>query len=297
MMNSAYISEALGLPQIKDPSCVQLADRTVTYSVLGDPGLTRCVIYHHGIPGSRCEAAFLHRAALDQGISILSINRPGIGGSSPDPAFTPAQWPALVEELLRLLGVERCAVLGVSGGAPYALALAATLKQATQLLLVSGVAPLCAPNALHKVVLLNRLGLRTIRAIPHSALPIAGAIRTLFLLNPSAFVKGMTIGLGEDDKAKFKAPGVEELFALNFSEHFAQDASTFARELRTIATPWNVPHVTVPTSLWHGDDDRIVSHTMAAFLNKTLPHSRLTIIPGKGHLVVAELAHELCALI
>jgi len=299
MSNLEHIPEVVRLPQLEIPSLVQLDDKTVTYSIIGHPGLTRCAVYHHGVPGSRREAAFLHRAALEQGVSILSIDRPGIGGSSPASTFTPSDWPALVKAMVQSLGIEKFTIIGVSGGAPYALAVAATLsQQVSQLLLISGVAPLKAPNALHNVVLPNRLGLRTVEAVPKSASLIARLIRTLFLSDTSAFIKGMTLGLGKDDRAKFKAPGVKELFALNFGEHFTNDATTFARELRTL-TRWQIPHVpeSVPATLWHGDDDRIVSVAMAQYLHEKISHSRLTIIPGKGHLVVADLAEELCSLI
>jgi pimeloyl-ACP methyl ester carboxylesterase len=60
-------------------------------------------------------------------VRVVSTDRPGYGGSSPQAGRGLADWPAHVAALADHLGVERFAVLGASSGGPYAVACAALL--------------------------------------------------------------------------------------------------------------------------------------------------------------------------
>ena len=102
-----------------------LADgRTLGYTVYGDAGATsRTVFYQHGFPGSRYEAATWDAGALRHGIRLVAADRPGCGASTNQPNRTLLDWPADILALASHLGAVKFAILGVSGGGPYTLAL------------------------------------------------------------------------------------------------------------------------------------------------------------------------------
>ncbi|PSN67535.1 alpha/beta-hydrolase [Corynespora cassiicola Philippines] len=89
----------------------------------------RPILYMHGLPGSRIEAAAYHDLGLELGARIVSVDRPGIGWSSPHPGRKLLDFPKDVGELAEHLGLESYAVMGVSGGGPYVLACAAALPR------------------------------------------------------------------------------------------------------------------------------------------------------------------------
>ena len=63
-------------------------------------------------------------------VSLISVDRPGYGDSSPPPAgYSYAQWTDDVAQLADALGVKRFCVVGHSSGGPYALAAAALLPE------------------------------------------------------------------------------------------------------------------------------------------------------------------------
>jgi len=112
-------------------SVITLADgRKIGYAQYGDQN-GKAVIILHGIPGSRLENALFDDNAKDLGIRIIGIDRPGIGWSSPDPR--PLKERKVldhakdVEALAEHLRLDSYAVIGVSGGGPYALACARAL--------------------------------------------------------------------------------------------------------------------------------------------------------------------------
>lgn len=120
--------------------------RLLSYSTVNlgsEPGsgateAEHCLLYLHGFPGCRLEAEMVGRAALEQGLreslesqgigqtAVVSIDRPGFGGSSP----RGSRWSLLdvasdVMCLVDALGIKVFSVMGISGGGPHALAVGA----------------------------------------------------------------------------------------------------------------------------------------------------------------------------
>ena len=108
---------------------LQLPDgRQLTYTEHGPKGGVP-LIYNHGFTSSRREyealAPLVEAAGL--GVRVIAVDRPGIGGSTFDPDRTIGGWAEDVAFLVDHLGIGRFSVMGVSGGGPYALSVAAGL--------------------------------------------------------------------------------------------------------------------------------------------------------------------------
>lgn len=96
-------------------------------------------LYFHGHPGSRLEARFVAEAAVRAGVRLIGVDRPGLGLSDYQPRRRVADWPDDVVQLVNQLRLQRVAVLGCSGGAPYALVCANRLAdRVTACAIVSG---------------------------------------------------------------------------------------------------------------------------------------------------------------
>ena len=102
---------------------VRLADgRSITFSAAG-PADGFPVVYCHGAIGSpRWRTPDLDRLVERLSIRYLVINRPGFAGSDPSPGRTVLDFARDVGTVMRMLGHRRFSVVGVSAGAPYALA-------------------------------------------------------------------------------------------------------------------------------------------------------------------------------
>src|SRR5262245_36926099 len=98
---------------------VTLSDgRVLSYAEHGDPEGTP-IIYNHPLPGAR-NFNLEERSLRAVAGRSFTLERPGIGLSTRAPGRTLADWPADVAEFADALGIERFAVVGVSGGGPYA---------------------------------------------------------------------------------------------------------------------------------------------------------------------------------
>lgn len=98
--------------------------RSITFSAAG-PRDGFPIVYCHGAIGSpRWRTPQLDGQIERLRIRYLVVNRPGFGGSDSSPGRTVADFAADLEDVLDALGHERFSVVGVSAGAPYALACA-----------------------------------------------------------------------------------------------------------------------------------------------------------------------------
>jgi hypothetical protein len=84
--------------------------RKLGYAQYGSPN-GKAILYHHGFPGSRIEAAAFHELSSELGLRMIAIDRPGHGWSSPHPASKLLDWPKDVERLTEHLGLESYSVL------------------------------------------------------------------------------------------------------------------------------------------------------------------------------------------
>lgn len=221
---------------LRTEECTLPDGRTLAYTTAGAPR-GRPVIAHHGTPGSRLFAALLSEPAADSGVRLVVPDRPGYGRSSPPPrGWTWRDWEDDLVELLAAESIHQCAVLGFSGGGPFALA-AANGDRATRLGLVSTVVPPAR----------NRLA--TLSTVP-------GALRVLFRLSKTvASITGPDAVVGQYTDRSVSDP-VATAVSDDFHEALRQGTRAVARETRLFARESLEPgQVDVPVRAWHGTRD------------------------------------------
>jgi pimeloyl-ACP methyl ester carboxylesterase len=134
------------------PGDVLLSDGgRLAYTEWGDPA-GRPVLEFRGLPSSRRGDALDLAALTRAGVRRITVDRPGVGFSDPQPGRTMLDWPNNVRAVADTLGLKSFAVLGTSGGGPYAAACAFALPdRVNRAVIVSGLGPLDRPGALDGV--------------------------------------------------------------------------------------------------------------------------------------------------
>src|SRR5512143_3551033 len=129
--------------------------RRLGYAEFGDPR-GKPVLFFHGYPGSRWDGAETGHAAERMGVRLIVPYRPGMGLSDYQTKRRLLDWPTDVVELAHALGLDDFAVIGYSGGGPYALACAFQLgTRLSAVGVIAGVGPLTEPGALDGMVKTN----------------------------------------------------------------------------------------------------------------------------------------------
>lgn len=258
--------------------------RWLGYAEYGDPA-GRPVFYFQGLPGSRL-AHPDQEVTTQLGARLILIDRPGFGLSDFQPRRALLDWPRDVEEVADRLGTGRFAVIGISGGGPYALACAYAIPhRLTAAAVVAGVAPLYAPGAVQQMPLSRRLGVALARRAPWALRPIL-ALGGNPRRSPERFLRRFSAGMCPADQAVLAAPYLRAMFLRSYAEAARSGVRGMAWELRLFARPWGfrLEDISMPVYLWHGEQDRTTPISMARCVAQTLPRCRPVFLPDQGHL-------------
>ena len=270
---------------IKDKILTLPDGRVMGYCEYGDP-MGMPVLFCHGYPASRLQATLTQSIAKQTGLRIVSADRPGFGLSDPLPGRNLLDWPRDVTVLLDALGLERVAVLGVSGGGPYAMACGYALAaRVSTVSVICGLAPLSAQGVLAHTNWLAWPSYFLARRAPL----VLRTLHTLIILSilrphPERLLRWTMSGSVADRKILERKDILVQITA-SMQESIRQGVTGVTSEFQLFARDWgfNLSGIQVPVHLWQGDRDTTVPLYHARYLAEVLPNATLTIVPGEGH--------------
>ncbi len=267
-------------------SLIRLNDgRALGYMECGDPQGSP-VFYFHGFPGSRLEVMLVSQSAIRQNVHLIGIDRPGYGTSDNKPGRKLTDWPDDVVELADHFGFDRFAVLGASGGAPYAAACAYKIPdRLTAAGIVCGLGPIRTPRDLFGMTWINRFGLRLIGRVPMFAklafIPAAFFLRYF----PQKVLAFMARRAREPDRTAMRTPEIRQIMTTSFRESMRSGPAGAIRDLNIYITPWGfgLGEIQIRVHLWHGEKDAIVPCAMGRHMAVSIPDCVATFYAGEGH--------------
>ncbi len=270
----------------KDVGRLTLADgRRLAYAEYGDPdGLP--VFALHGTPGSRLTFTITDEAARARNLRLIAPDRPGYGFSDYKRFDTPIDWAGDLRALADALELEGFAVMGVSGGGPYAAAAAAAIPRRTAFLaLVSPVGPVAAMGDGLKLTPSHRRVFRELPFRPKVSAAIFWSMRSMVRLAPGVAYWSLMRRVGDDDRRILARPDVRDCLLQAHQEGLRADVRGAVQDVRFFGTSWGVdfPNIIAPAVLWQGLEDRKVPVRAAEYLAEQLQSCRLDVIPSAGH--------------
>jgi pimeloyl-ACP methyl ester carboxylesterase len=153
--------------------------RLLSYRGYG-PADGQPVLFFPGTPGSAVEWSMWPSGSAERsGIRVIAVDKPGLGWSDWQPRRRVLDWPVDVTALADALGLQRFAVLGYSGGVPYALACVQLLPdRVSAVTLVGCVGPDEEPGCSNTVTATPHRASVTASANPTGRQTVAGARRS-----------------------------------------------------------------------------------------------------------------------
>jgi pimeloyl-ACP methyl ester carboxylesterase len=262
---------------------LRLADGRDLAYVESGPSDAPVVLYCHGSPGSRREITVSAPVLRRRGVRarVVALSRPGYGPSTAKREYRFVDWPPDAAEALDRLGVDRFAVLGASGGSPFALACGPSLPdRVTRIGIVAGSAPLEAT------------GMRTARGI--TGIPASPVLRRalfgVLALAASTPLRRRVLAwinrdLAPSDRDTLARPEVLDWFLSVVREAFAHGGRTAADEAARYREPWGFDpaEVSTETLLWYGGVDVREPVSAGRWLAERLPQATLAVWPEHGH--------------
>jgi len=262
---------------------IKLKDgRLLGYAEYGAPE-GKPVFYFHGFPSSRIDWLFFDTDATAARLNarIIAVDRPGMGLSDFKRGRKILDWPDDVIELADALQVDRFAVLGISGGGPYAAACAFKIPQRlTATAIVCGMGPSEAPGAKDGTAML---------------LPGKSALMRKLLLmlmamgirrNPDRFLSQMKDAVAEPDKLLLAQPEVVQTFIYSVREAFRSGTRGASWDAVLYKRSWGyqLQDISTQIHLWHGELDTQVPVSVGRYVASATPNCQAEFLPDEGHL-------------
>lgn len=211
------------------------------------------------------------------GVRLVSVDRPGLGVSTPAPGRTFFDFADDIRRLAVLRGLGRPPVVGNSQGAPFALA-CAERGVAGALALVSAADEVAAPE------FAGALAADLRGLVEKSVRDPAGAEAFFANFDADAMWDMVMGGSPECDLAVYQDPGFATAYRRALDEGFAQGAAGYARDtvLAMGRWPFALAQLSVPVDIWYGEEDTVHSPDNGAFLSTRIPGAHRRVVPGIG---------------
>jgi pimeloyl-ACP methyl ester carboxylesterase len=209
-------------------------------------------------------------AAFEHNARIITVDRPGVGISSPQPGRTALDHAKDIQSLANHLSISTFSIVGVSGGGPYALACAYAIppSQLRSVALVAGCGVYNAETA-KGMGAANRWMFWALKAAPWAADIFVRVFFGMMLWSSDeALHAKMKDSLGggswimpppdEKDKAALEDGEVHKVLVAEIREHFKQGFATYTEDGKILAGDlgFDIAGVQSDTvALWYGKRD------------------------------------------
>ena len=257
--------------------------RKLAYELFGAENGTP-VIYNHGWPSSRLECHLLANVAEQSNVTLISVDRPGMGESDFQPKRALLDWPNDISQLADHLNLDKFHILGLSGGGPYVSVCA--YKIPDRLLgatIVAGVSPMTNPRTKEGMRRVNRFLLSVGKPMPWLLNLFMKFMRNMASDNEK--LKRALSDLPDVDKQAMAGDSIDDL-ARSMQECFQQGTAGATQDGRIYALPWGfqLNQIEMPITVWQGSLDVNVPLSNGQILAESIPNATGNFIEGEGHI-------------
>jgi pimeloyl-ACP methyl ester carboxylesterase len=260
--------------------------RRLSYFAAG-PAHGAPVVYMHGAIGSpvRCSDS-LAATIRAFGIRYLMPERPGFGGSDSAPGRSVASFAADIEGFADALGLGRFSVVGVSAGAPYALACAVRLAgRVAAAAAVSSMPPGLQPRRARGMGMRYRAGLGLLHAHPGACARTGDRALDFLRRHPGVLGRVIVSGAPASDKRLLADREARDTAVRSFFAAAHRGVRPMVEDFAVCCADWGfaLGEVESPVHLWHGERDRLVPLAAVQRMAAAIPAARLEVSADDGH--------------
>lgn len=262
--------------------------RSISYRTFGAPNGAPLLALH-GTPGSRLKFVVADPVARELGLRVIAPDRWGYGATTPHPKPSLGTYAEDLAMFANELGLSRFALMGVSGGGPFAAAAASLMPdRISALALVAPVGPIAGESD-SEITRFHRLCFGPLAQTPMAIGAVFHTFRAILGLSPDLGMRLAMIRIAAADRRVLSQKEVASRLGDTFVEGLRPGVTGPITDLGLFGAPWgvNLGAARVPSRLWIGSSDQNVPRSAARRLAERLPRCQLIELEGQGHLWIA----------
>ena len=250
----------------------------------------------HGTPGTlsgpRPRGIFLYRL----GIQLITYSRPGYPSSDRVVDRQVADAADDVRIIADHFRIERFSVIGRSGGAPHALAVAAGKQLRDRVICAAALSSL-APYDARDLRWSDGMAESNVRAYQDAEHNLGRLIATLnerawqVRNNSRGLLNELWPELEDSDKQVIGDIALRRIIAETHAEALRESADGWIDDVIALSRPWgfDVADITVPVLLWHGGDDKFSPASHTQWLKERIASAETNLQSGAAHFGAVEI--------
>lgn len=224
------------------------------------------------------------------GIRLIGIDRPGYGLSARKAGRTILDGAGDIDALFRAMQLERCAVLGYSAGAPYALAFAHRYPQhVSRCAVVASLPPL---DQAQSFGVIHPVYGRLMQLARGNDLLFRLLLRGYLLYDsqrsPDQFIRDYGSLLAQVDRHALSQMALFNLRRDIWDEVRQLGSDALVDELAALTRSWgfHLQALRVPVDIWWGEADVYSAPIVGKRMAQLVPNAKLHLQAHAGHLVL-----------
>lgn len=242
------------------------------------------ILFLHGFPGSYEQGLFIETSTSK--IRLISIDRPGLGGSDYNPKSSLMAVAEDIRELMDSLEIEKFYLVGISGGGPYAMAVAALLnKRIIKTTLVCPLGPLYIKEVFSEMPKQSRELFKLHLKANYLTPIILTGFRKYFLKRTHHLFLKIQKKYSKVDQITLQQPHIFNTLVGSMVTAFSPGIDGLISDINNYLNNWNfeVREITHSVSVWHGDKDNIVPIKVGQWYSKNLLNVSFFTKTNHGH--------------
>jgi pimeloyl-ACP methyl ester carboxylesterase len=274
--------------------------RQLGYLIIGKG---KPIFYFHGTASSRLEVLLLKELTRKKRLRLIGVDRPGAGLSTFAPKKCLSGFNADISHLAGHLGLDSFAVLGWSGGGPYALTYLAFFPERVTRAVVIGSPALPFDVATAHNTSLARFAMKFpalgMLALKRLQAQVLSANKSVEAFLHSKNGKNMLKNCSKEDTKFFADKDWATLMFGSMAEAFRQGddgVKAVFQEHQLFMKTWPKEVSRIPqgsVDVWQGTDDKTCRVDNAYRIGEVFPGAHLEIFQGKGHCVMFDNLEKL----
>ncbi len=266
------------------------AGNALEVGIIGAECDNNTILYFHGTGLSIHAVPWSEAWLINNGLTVVAINRPGVGNSEILDKCTIEEHVIAAKDILKKLTINAVHVLGWASGGIYAMSFAYSNKAVCKSLILVSAAPPFSDMQIGPMTLKWRIIKLINRYLPFLSVLVFRYLSRQVVADFDKTWRATINDAPEADQKVLLNPDIRKRIIRAILDFWGHNGKAMLLDIRAI-TEYKIDLeelVGLRVAIFHGTEDNIMSLAEARILHRQIPGSELIELNGQGHFAILQ---------